>query len=145
MLPFFALNGSRTRISWQRQLSCCSVHSMLVLKIKIKCQKCLFSFCLCCMLFVSFFFTVSRTLSYLPHVKDTFTNINNRQVIITKRKYLYMHSLFKTQRKKKQNLRSNLLGTRAGCSHDLFSGEEKRRFFFFFSGKSGPRRAGKRI
>ena len=79
-----------------------------------------------------FFFTVSRTLSYLPHVKDTFTNINNRQVIITKRKYLYMHSLFKTQRKKKQNLRSNLLGTRAGCSHDLFSGEEKRRFFFFF-------------
>ena len=35
MLPFFALNGSRTRISWQRILPCCSVHSMLVLKIII--------------------------------------------------------------------------------------------------------------
>ena len=63
-------------------------------------------------------------------MKDTFTNINNREVIITKRKYVYMHSLFKTRRKKKQNLRSNLLGTRAGCSHDLLSGEEKRHVFF---------------
>ena len=32
--PFFALSCSRTRISCQRQLSFCSVHSMLVLKIK---------------------------------------------------------------------------------------------------------------
>ena len=35
MLPFFALNDSRTRISWQRILPCCSVHSMLVLKVII--------------------------------------------------------------------------------------------------------------
>ena len=37
MLPFFALKGSRTRISRQRILSCCSVHSMLALKIIINC------------------------------------------------------------------------------------------------------------
>ena len=80
MLPFFALNGSRTRISWQRILSCCSVHSVLVLKIKKNVNTYFLFVCVACCL--SFFFTSTRTLFCSPNMQDTFTDINNREIII---------------------------------------------------------------